>query len=261
MRKCQTFLVPHYGSVGIPSNYLSVDVETTGLKPDWDLIVEIGHCAVHAGKGVGTMSTLIDWTKNEYVDQDWLKAKLSLVRRHVEGDPHRPTGRTFPITYERLGDEGILPEVAFRFYRDLFEFIRAGKGLFVMHNGLQCDVPFLEAAFEEWLQDPFIFAPYEVFDTGAMVKAAQLELYPNKNETLRDYFLRVVRKRVSGVYWSLEGYCLEAFELDKKYDLRREDLHTAGVDALMTHWLLEELRLADGNFSVAAGTEKRKKVK
>ena len=167
------------------------------------------------------------------------------MRHNIEGDPERPTGRKWPITFERLRDEGQSPRKVLKFYRQLFEMIRDEGGLYVMHNGWQCDVKFLEAAFEEWINDPFVFAPHEVIDTGALVKAAQMHLRPKAEESMKDYFLRVVRAAAPGVLWSLDGFCLEAYGLDKKYELTREDIHAAGMDAYAACCLLKELRAGE----------------
>ena len=225
------------GRFSLPANYLTLDLETTGGRRDWDLITEIGHCAVVDRQPVQVMSTILDWTRCDWVNQRWLQDKLESITRRI-----RKSGGEYHITYERMVEEGHDPTDVLDFYRSLCDKLVANRSMMVCHNGYHCDHPFMSHAFQEILNRPFKMPDWFMLDTGALVKAAQTGWRPEPKESRADFCIRVVRKRATGVFWSLDRYCLEAFELDKRYGLQREDLHTAGMDAYATHCLVEEIR-------------------
>ena len=58
---------PHKGRniIVFPDDYCVIDIETTGLSPDWDDIIEIAACKIHKGNLVSTFSSLVRPNKFE----------------------------------------------------------------------------------------------------------------------------------------------------------------------------------------------------
>ena len=67
-----------YGG-GWPRDYFVIDVETTGLDLQNDLIVEFGHCLVRNGTVVDRLTTIVDWTKHQSDLADAIEGKLQNV--------------------------------------------------------------------------------------------------------------------------------------------------------------------------------------
>ena len=50
--------------MGIPMNYVALDIETTGLNPRYDKIIEIGAVRVRDGKAEDTFSSFVNPAKS-----------------------------------------------------------------------------------------------------------------------------------------------------------------------------------------------------
>ena len=230
-----------YGGT-LPHSYLSLDLETSGFRRDFDLILEIGHCVVKAGKPVQVAATLIDWTVCDFVDQDWLRDRITNVKQGVEHDKDgNPNGAVFPITYERLSQEGVPYKQAFEFYYDLFAKMRDKCGYYVGQNFYAFDAEFLANAFGEFLGKTFDFGPNEVFDVGAIEKATQMQILPEDEDTLQTYFRRVAGTRKAGVKWSI-SHCMEKYGIAERYEIPKTSLHSAGTDSLCAALTFETFR-------------------
>lgn len=53
--------------IALPSNYVAIDTETTGLDPEWDGLIEIAAVRVREGQIVGRFSSLVN--PGDYVDE------------------------------------------------------------------------------------------------------------------------------------------------------------------------------------------------
>lgn len=222
----------------LPTDYITYDLETCGVDRYEDLIVELGYCPVIDQTSGEYHSHVVDWTTEPGIDQDWLKFKLKSVAEHMA-----KSGRTSHMTYERMRREGSPPAVAFKEYRDLFDSARDNNIMIVGHNAVQFDNPFFEEAVREWLEDDSWKFPELVFDTAAVVKATIVQMPPWPEETLQQYFFRVLDRPAPGVKYNLDTYCVGRFGLKEKYPgLDISNAHTAGFDAMLIHLLLEEFR-------------------
>lgn len=222
----------------LPKEYITYDLETTGVDCEQDLIVELGYCAAIDGKAAEYHNHVLDWTRVRGVDQTWLHYKLEECAKHM-----RKQGRTYHMSYERMKAEGSHPEVVIQDYKAIFDYAKENNIMIVGHNAVNFDNKFIEQAVYEWLQvDDWKFPEY-VFDTAAVVKATQLELPPYPEETLSQYFSRVLELPVAGVKYNLDTYCVKEFNLlDKFPSLDVTEAHSAGFDAMLVHLLLEEFR-------------------
>lgn len=221
----------------LPSDYITYDLETCGIDRYEDLIVELGHCVVIDQTSEEYHSHVIDWSQEPGIDQDWLKYKLKSCAEHMAKN-----GRTSHMNYERMRREGSPPGVVLKEYRDLFDSARDNGIMIVGHNAVQFDNPFFEQAINEWLGEDWKFPDF-VFDTAAVVKATLTQMPPHEEETLQQYFFRVLDRPAPGVYYNLDTFCVERFHLKEQYPgLNISDAHTAGFDAMLTHLLLEQFR-------------------
>lgn len=236
-----------YG-LDIPQDYLCFDLETTGfvfsfvsdqLQPESadDVIVEVGHCDVNNGVAEDYWTTILDWTKvPEYVEADWIRAKIATVTEHMARD-----NKPFHVSYDRMCAEGEHPiETLDRYVNLLERALNKGK-MIAGVNIMQFDQRvFFDATFE-WLGEGFQIPLDRIIDLGVIEKARQLNILPRRGECLSDYFRRVAGVRKAGVRWSVD-HCCEVYGLTDAYGIRDEDKHSAGFDAMLCHLLLEEMR-------------------
>ena len=215
-----------------PNNYLAVDTETTGVSLDEDLIWQAGHCLVRDRVIANKDGFILDWTRHPSVDQNWLKARLEETKQRVEFDAEgRPTGRKFHISYERMAKEGVEPEPILESYLAWFKELRQDGYFLVAHNGYQLDANMFQAHFRWLFDDQFTFGEFEIFDSGMVCKAAQANLVPWPGDSVKDFCQRAYSQRLKGVKWSLGGYAVPTFGLDKKHNLNMNEAHDASFAA------------------------------
>lgn len=222
-----------------PADYIVFDCETSGLHATQDLIVQIGYCIVQDHEVCFNSSLLLDWTRftGKQFEQSWLRDKMAYTKHQME-----KAGHVFPMTYEKLHDEGVEPLAALASFRDLCLDARGRGDFFLAHNSWGFDIPRIERHMERFLGDNFEFEPNEVFDTGLMEKANQLDLFPYPAESRHAFYLRVRSRIATKTYWSLDRHCIGKYELEKKYGLDRTKAHDAAFDCLATHYLFQEFR-------------------
>ncbi len=144
------------------------------------------------------------------------------------------------ITTERMNREGMpakdfLPDV----YETFMAYRKAGL-MVVGHNMVAFDAPLLEMELRRSGFD-FKFQPDEIIDTGMLVKASRLSMYFDQNDSLRDFARRVAEVRARGIYWSLDRYCYDQYDLGRS-GIRKDAAHDAANDCALTHCLLETMR-------------------
>lgn len=230
-----------------PADYFCFDMETTGFRAEDDLVVELGNCVVKHGKAQHYETHVLDWTHkdvSEYVPLDWLKWKLKRCAKQMKA-----AGRVSHMTIERMQAEGDSPIAVLSAYVQMFRNWRAVEKYFLGHNLVQFDAKRFAQATEEWLGEAWVFDSDAVIDTAAIEKAIQTGMDPNDDETCAGYMKRVLSRPAPGVSWALEPWCVEKYQLTKKYPgLNMNDAHSAGFDAMLVHLLFEEFReLANGS--------------
>lgn len=222
---------------GFPNDYTVLDIETSGVDAGIDLILNIGHVIVEDGQVTQRLDAFLDWTREGQVDQQWLYDRMEKTRQQMAGN-----GREYKMSYELLRDQGEDPIGILREYHDLIVAQREAKYAFVMHNGYNFDAPRLCNHFKRWLNENLEFGPSEIWDTGMIEKASQLNSMPDPKETMRAWAKRVGGIRAKGVKWSLDAHCIPKYDLANRFQLNESEAHGAGFDTYVTHLLFEEFR-------------------
>jgi DNA polymerase III epsilon subunit-like protein len=197
------------------------DTETNGTQISSSRILQYGFCCVENRKIVKKESFIVNHGPDLEIPKGAFDVHgISVERTLAEGVP-------FTECVERLAN--------------MFKEWRKLGLMFVGHNMMAFDAPLFE---QECIRakSPFKFDENEIVDTGMMVKADQLGMSYRLNDTLRSFGKWVSNVRARGVFWSLDRYCYEEYKLREISGINKEDAHDAGVDCMLTHFLLERLR-------------------
>lgn len=205
----------------LPDSYLVFDTETSGLSPYSDWILQFGFCAVNARRVADCFGYIANRPPEVVIAPE-------AVRVHG-------------IDRVRMDKEGLPPKELLPLIFDTLEAFRSNGLMFVGHNMINFDAPFLEREAHV-IGRPFKFLPNEILDTGMLVKAARLGMYFNPSDTLRSFSKRVSEVRAKGIQWSLDRYCYDTYNLGDASGVKKGEAHDASVDCLLTHHLLDRLR-------------------
>ena len=190
-------------------SYLVFDVETTGLNPRTDRIVQVGLCKVCDG----VVTERCDWLVNQEVE-------VPPEARMVHG-----------ITTADIRARGIAPRESLARLFETMAMIPTGVG----HNIHQFDILFLIAESRRF----GVLVPEfgHCVDTAALFKGWKLNLPRKTGETHQQYADRILAIRAPGLKYSLSA-CLAALQV------RAESarLHEGGSDAYLTHLIFEALK-------------------
>ena len=133
----------HYGGC-VPTNYLCLDVETTGGSKE-DLVVSAGQCRVVDGVPQGYEQVILNWFDydNEIVPNWWLEERLNSCRYQME-----KRGNFHGITVDRMREEGIPVREAIDYCTNQYLEVRKQDGCFAGHCMVTVDAPRLAGLFE-----------------------------------------------------------------------------------------------------------------
>jgi len=223
-----------------PDNYVCLDLETSGLKPDKDLICTVGYSVVRNSKLVRTFYACLDWTRHPGVDQLQLKSDLNAIEEVFVSRQNTAMHHSYAV----LQKEGKDPLAVLHHCLDLVEALEKQKQMLIAHNGWFFDIAFLEHSFDRWLGVPYSFDPNLIYDTGICEKACQLPDHfcplPYPGESLRDFAGRMASVRAKGIAWSLSGHCEEKYGLFNKAGLSKDYAHHSLYESQLVHYLFEE---------------------
>jgi hypothetical protein len=230
------------GEAAIPDDYFTFDIESSGFSRENDLIVEWGHAIVEGREVVDRNNIVLNWfARPDLVKADWLEFQLNRVARQMALN-----GRAWRLTPDFVRANGIDPYEALNWVHELLTTIQDSGTLLVSHGGWNFDCPMLCAHFAKDLDRDFTFNDNQMFDTSAIEKASQLvghpRALPQPGETLKAYFKRIGGWRQSGIEHNLDQHCVNKYKLVEKYGVDVATLHTAGEDAMLLHYLMEEFR-------------------
>ena len=199
-----------------PADYVVVDVETSGLNPYSDRVLEIGVAVV---KNREVEMPALSWVLNPNFPNDGFEVPAKITEL---------TG----ITTEEIIKTGANPVSVLQKLQNI-----CNEKMILSHNGIRFDRLFLDEEFKR-----FGFKPsdkHKFLDTAALFKGWRLGMLDLLEDmSFYDFANRVLEKRAYGIYFNL-GYCCKVLEIDTS-DLG--DAHRASVDVVMTHRVLEKLR-------------------
>lgn len=233
----------------LPDDYICIDIETTGLSPEKDFIVQIGHCLVSQGQVVDSCDFFVDWTKSTdrtkltTRDIDFIQQSLSRVSSLMKS-----RGKNWQIDWNTLCHKGDCPIEVFESYTDLFSYVQKENLPVVAHNGYKFDVPFIDKFLRRCFSNyPFVknaaaISKTFLIDTGALIKAAQLPTTMRPGEQLNSFYKRVVNAYAPNISWSLNEFAVPYFQLDRRGCIDTFKAHTSSYDAYVCSLLLEEIK-------------------
>jgi len=206
-----------------PTQYTVWDLETSGLDPVNDRILEIGAVRVNS-----------DGTKEE---MSWL---LKYPGFQVSETTVNLTG----ITQEEIEEHGEDPNKALQEFLVFIEG-RQGGDVFpnVTHNGYRFDIPFLESfvlrSIPEKYRGNYISGIRRgMLDTAVLYKAQKLGDPRRWYESFDDYAQRIMAIRAYGVKYNIP-LCCEELGIDTSNAV----FHRALGDATLTNEIYKKLCL------------------
>lgn len=240
------------GHQNIPTRYLCLDLETTGLdfsflekwksgadlsRPVGDLILQYSLLEVDGASIVSQECYFLDWSRRLGSQAEEIIApKIERLRSVMESKQS-----VYPITMEALC-QGIDPiEGLTRIKSKLSSWLKSG-GWLAGVNICQFDINVLRNAMGEWLNIYFDIALDRIFDPGCIMKAWQARIIPSADEKCLGHFLcRVATERCPGIRWGVD-YLIDKFDLRPQLESTRQMPHSADTDCLITYWVIEKLR-------------------
>ena len=201
----------------LPTSYIILDLETTGLDPQQCRALQYGACIVKDNVVVDTWAVLLNYPYDVTISSE--------------------AAQVHKITPARLKAEGVPPGEFIPMLTDMFKKAREKGVMFMGHNFGAFDRWIIERDSSEF-GESFRFGDDEFIDTGGLVKASQLvHVDFHAHDTLASFFTRVRDVRAKGVRWSL-SWCSEQFGLVKQgVDVSK--LHDAGMDARTVYLLYQ----------------------
>lgn len=217
---------------GWPDSYLVLDTETSGLDNERDFVIELGWARADGGAVSHSGALLLDWTRPEYaVYHDQIRAGMRKAGEHM-----RSKGRSYRFTFDGLA-EGEDPREVLGDFADMLAEDVAGGLAVVGHNVWSFDRVMLHRNVWRAAGRSLAFPYSNVFDTAAVEKARQLELWPPEpgESSPERWYTMLATRRTS---CNLDEHCNRVYGL--KIDAKKA--HTAEYDCIVTHRLLEAMK-------------------
>ena len=225
---------------GIPDSYVCFDTETTGLRPEYDVVVEWGHCVVVDRQVVNKTSFLLNWMDYPRMNPDYVCRQLEEL-----GSLMDRKGKAWHITCDQLKAEGVPVLKGLATIRNLLEDWQSLPLLLVGHNSWRFDAEMIKSCCEQDLCESITFLPQGMLDTGAIEKSVQRfddpRVWPQADDTWQSWAYRVLDIR-GKTKWALDTHCVPKYGLEPLHGVKAATMHTAAEDAYVLHLLLEEYR-------------------
>jgi hypothetical protein len=225
-----------------PRSYLTFDVETSGFSFEIDVITEFGAVRVRDGKPVEKIEVIINWTGREVPPHNWLCTRLEDLARKLRAD-----GKSLSTNIARMRSQGVPAEEGLKRILAIFAQASADKIPVCAHHGYGFDERMLETNFTGFsIADSFSFGDSRLIDTEALEKAlegqTQRDMTPRSGETLRVWCKRMIGQRLKCIYSNLDTHCFTKYRWRERHNADPGNCHNALFDALLVHYLMEDLR-------------------
>lgn len=196
-----------------PNTYIAWDLETTGLDPQKDHIIEIGAVLVEGGVETNRISMLL----NHRIEIPEFITKL--------------TG----ITRAEIDKDGIDPEDAWKLFFNFMNKADWRDGIIpnLTHNGVNFDFKFLGKLPGKYYNNIEKMKKGSV-DSAMMYKAKELGMPQAYNENLYDFNIRVGKVIAKGVFFNINHCC-------KELGIDNGRGHRALDDARASHEIYQKL--------------------
>lgn len=209
-----------------PTKYVVWDLETDGLDPEHNHILEFAALMIEDGKIVEEYTAII----NHDID---IPQFITDINGHSR---------------EKCAKEGILPLDALK---EMVRIFSRYKNT-VTHNGHRFDIPFIVnfiSSFKVQLSNGGVesltflditedsLRRYCV-DTAGLFKAQALKMPRHWNESFAGYVKRALDTRVAGLKFNV-GFCCDILGIDRT----KVELHRAGGDVMLTNEIYKKLCL------------------
>ena len=198
-----------------PDSYVIADIETSGLNPSSDNILEIAIANVTDRRIKSIESFIIN---PHYPRDDYSVPPIITELTGIDSDMVR---------------NGVSPETALSRYA-----VIASNSSVYFHNGIRFDIPFITAEASRHSAPLPVNTTY--LDSAALFKAYRLDrideitYYPD----FESFAAEILNTRVRGLKYNL-AHCCECLSIDIANHI---PLHRAESDVKATHAVIEELR-------------------
>lgn len=213
-----------------PNNYLAIDIETNGLNPWTDLILEFGWCKINNGSVVENDCFFINWLESNEISRELLENQLERISYNML---HKK-GVAWSVTLQKILS-GLPPKQGAKKIYEILNNARNEKIFFVTHNGFGFDCPFIELSLAKF-DLSWRFDIDEIVDTGLIEKALEYNSLFMDN-TIIDFYRRISSVNSKTIKWALDQHCVPKYQLNKKVDV--SNVHDAAKDSLLTSLLFE----------------------
>lgn len=201
-----------------PNSYIVWDLETSGLEPTKDYILEIGAIVVENGEVVQEYQWILD---------NGIEIKPELTAIHG-------------IDNAMVAAEGRDPKQCME---EFLGVLTPGNQVHVTHNGYKFDIPWLRhhAATllqlkEEEASELTKHLHNTMVDTAALMKGSLLGKPRGWNESMKEYAGRIMTIMAKGVYYKVP-VCCELLDID----MSGITTHRAGGDVILTNEIYKKL--------------------
>lgn len=240
------------GRQNVPTHYLCIDLETTGLqfdflekwqnnldvsRPTGDLILQYSLLEVDGASIVSQQCRFLDWSKVLGPRaKEIIEPKITRLKKIME-----EKDSTYPITMEMLS-EGVDPIEGLSEMKSKISSWVSNGGWLAGINICQFDIPALRSSLAEWTKVYFDIPLGRIFDPGCIMKGWQARIFPQPQDKHLGHFLcRVASERCPGIFWGID-YLVNKFELKPLLKYASQSIHSADTDCLITYWVIEKLR-------------------
>lgn len=181
----------------LPSTYLVIDTETSGLDPKVDVVTQVAVRFVREGEVVSTVERTLDWSQDSRADMATILRRMAYVRgqmtRDIYGDQ---TGISYDFDLDRL-KQGDPPGAVLSWLKG-HVFAESRRDYVVVGHNIFFDWKMLAATFSRFLYwDDFSIPENRCVDTHGFVRAAfsRPQVLPTAKETATEYWRRAAASK------------------------------------------------------------------